>query len=129
MAHEALGATSSGSRTPSACLVAEKLRPQLAALMGNVGFSALQARALALATGQYPWLKAVDINADGRLGSLDAVDAQVDPKEFSEGCVNLLAHLLGLLATFIGEELTLRLLVDVWPELPLDDLDFGTGET
>jgi hypothetical protein len=29
---------------------------------------------------------------------------------------------------FIGELLTLRLVRDVWPKLPLNDLDFGKGE-
>ena len=128
IAFEARGIKASGSRTPAACRVGEKLRPQLAALMGNVGFSALQSRALALANGQFPWLRAVHVKADGGFQGLDAVDAQIDPGEFFEGCVVLFAHLLGLLVTFIGEELTLRLMREVWPELPRDDLDFGTGE-
>ena len=96
--------------------------------MGNVGFSALQSRALALANGQFPWLGEVRIKADGGFEGLDAVDAQVGPEEFLEGCVILFAQLLGLLVTFIGEELTLRLMREVWPELPFDDLDFRTGE-
>ena len=129
MVYEALGAKSPGPRTLAACLVGEKLRPQLAALMGNVGFSALQSRALALANGQFPWLHAVHIKANGGFEGLEAVDAQVGPEEFFEGCVVLFAHLLGLLVTFIGEELTQRLMREVWPELPRDDLDFGTGET
>lgn len=97
--------------------------------MGNVGVSALQSRALALANRQFPWLRAVHIKADGGFGGLDAVDAQVDPREFFEGCVVLFAHLLGLLEAFIGVDLTLRLVGEAWPELPLNDLDFATGET
>ena len=128
IAFEARGIKSSGTRTPAACRVGEKLRPQLAALMGNVGFSALQSRALALANGQFSWLRAVHVKADGGFQGLDAVDAQIDPGEFFEGCVVLFAHLLGLLVTFIGEELTLRLVSEAWPELPRGDLDFGTGE-
>jgi hypothetical protein len=31
--------------------------------------------------------------------------------------------LLGLLVAFIGENLTVRLLREVWPKVPLDDLD------
>lgn len=127
MAYEALGDKSSGVRTPAACLVGEKLRPQLAALMGNIGFSALQSRALALTEAQFTWMRAVHIKADGGFEGLNAVDAQIGPEEFFEGCVVLFAHLLGLLVTFIGEELTLRLMREVWPELPRNDLDFGTG--
>ena len=129
IAFEARGIKASGTRTPAACRVGEKLRPQLAALMGNVGFSALQSRALALANGQFPWLRAVHIKADGGFGGLDAVDAQIGPEEFFEGCVVLFTQLLGLLVTFIGEELTLRMVREAWPELPLDDMDFATGET
>ena len=51
----------------------------------------------------------------------------VDPEELSEGEVVLLAQLLGLLVAFIGEKLTLRLVREVWPQVPLDDLDFGKG--
>ena len=128
IAFEARGIKSSGTRTPAACLVGEKLRPQLAAVMGNIGFSALQSRALALANGQFSWLRAVHVKADGGFQGLDAVDAQIDPGEFFEGCVVLFAHLLGLLVTFIGEELTLRMVREAWPELPLDGMDFVTGE-
>jgi hypothetical protein len=56
---------------------------------------------------------------------LDKLGAQVDPEEIFEGCVVLLAQLLGLLAAFIGENLTLHLVREVWPKLSLKDLDFG----
>jgi hypothetical protein len=32
--------------------------------------------------------------------------------------VTLIAQLLGLLDAFIGQDLTLRLVADVWPDLP-----------
>ena len=38
------------------------------------------------------------------------------------------AQLLGLLVTFIGEELTLRLVREVWPKLSPNNLDFGKGD-
>jgi hypothetical protein len=44
-----------------------------------------------------------------------------------EGRVVLLAQLLGLLVAFIGEDLTLRLVREVWPKLSLNNLDFGKG--
>ena len=40
----------------------------------------------------------------------------------SEAGVMVIAQLLGLLGVFIGEDLTLRLLVDVWPDLAALDL-------
>ena len=66
------------------------------------------------------------VKADGSLEGLDELGAQVDPDEIFEGCVVLLAQLLGLLVAFIGENLTLRLVREVWPKLSLNDLDLGT---
>ena len=40
------------------------------------------------------------------------------PKDLTNGRVVLLAHLLGLLVAFIGEDLTQRLLREAWPKLP-----------
>ncbi len=45
--------------------------------------------------------------------------------EAEEAGVMLIAHLLGLLATFIGESLMLSLVREAWPELPFDDTNSG----
>ena len=95
----------------------------LATLLGDLGFRALLSRALALANADVPWLRAVHVNAEGSFEGLDALDTQVEPDEIFEGCVVLLAQLLGLLVAFIGEDLTLRLVREVWPKLPLGNLD------
>jgi hypothetical protein len=125
IAHETKGNRSSKTKALAACLVSEKLRPQLATLLGSLGFRALLSRALALANADVPWLRAVQVNANGSFEGLDALGAEVDPDEILDGCVVLLAQLLGLLVAFIGEDLTLRLVREVWPKLPLDDLDAG----
>ena len=39
----------------------------------------------------------------------------------------LAAQLLGLMVAFIGEKLTLHLVREIWPEVPLDDLDLANG--
>src|SRR5450759_277477 len=119
---------SSETKTSTAFLVGEKLRPQLAALMGNVGFRALLSRALALSSAEIPWLRAVQVKADGSFEALDKLGAQVDPDKIFEGRAVLLAQLLGLLVAFIGENLTLRLVREVWPKLSLNDVDLGTGD-
>jgi len=119
---------SSEAKAPAACLVGEKLRPHLATLMGNVGFRALLSRALVLANAEVPWLRAVHVKADGSFEGLEELGAQVGPDEIFEGCVVLLAQLLGLLVAFIGEDLTLRLGREVWPKLSLDNFDFDKGD-
>jgi hypothetical protein len=116
------------SATPGAPSVCEKLRPPLATLMGNTGFAALLSRALVLAGVEVPWLLAVRANA-GALEGFDEPAAQVGAAQIAEGHVVLVARLLGLLMTFIGEELTLRLVREVWPDLSLDDMnaDYRSG--
>jgi hypothetical protein len=128
IAYETKGNRSSETKTPAACLAGEKLRPHLATLMGNIGFSALLSRALALGIADVPWLRAVHVKTDGSFDGLEELGAQIDPDEFFEGCVLLLSHLLGLLVAFIGEEITLRLVREVWPELSPSDLVFGKGD-
>lgn len=127
IAFETRGNKSSETKTQTAYLVSEKLRPRLATLMGSTGFRALLSRSLALAHPEAAWLRAVHVKADGSLEGLDALEAQVDPDEMFGGCVVLLAQLLGLLVAFVGENLTFQLVRDVWPKLSLHDLDFGKG--
>lgn len=123
IAYEARGTESfEAKKTPAAFHVYEKLRPRLATLMGTAGFRALLARALALANADVAWLRAVHVKPDGSLEGLAELEAQVDPTEIAEGNVVLLAQLLGLLETFIGEALTLQLARDLWPKLSINDL-------
>jgi hypothetical protein len=60
---------------------------------------------------------------------LKELHTQVDPVEYIEGKVVLLAQLLGLLVALIGPGLTSSLVGEIWPKIPLRDLDFVTGET
>jgi len=106
-----------------------KLRPHLATLMGNGGFQALLSRALVLTNGEISWLRDIQVNADGTLEGLEAIHGRLDPAQFLEGRVVLLAHLLGLLVAFIGPHLTARIVGDIWPQIPLNGVDFGTGGT
>ena len=127
IAFETRGNKPSETKPPAAFHVCEKLRPHLATLMGNGGFRALLARALALANAEVSWLRAVQVKADGSLEGLEELHTQPDPDEIFEGRVVLLAQLLGLLVAFIGENLTWRIVREVWPRVPLDDLDFRKG--
>ena len=115
----------SETKTPAAFHVGEKLRPHLATFMGITGFRALLCRALSLGSTEVTWLRAVQVKADGSVEGLGEIEAQVGPKEMAEGGVVLVVQLLGLLVILIGENLTLRIVREVWPKLPLRDLDFG----
>ena len=128
IAHETAGHKSSAAKTAAIFPVAEKLRPHLVMLMGNGGFRALLSRALALANAEVLWLRAVHVKADGSMEGSEELQTQIDPDDFMEGGVALLAELLGLLVAFIGVSLTVRLLRDVWPTVPLNDSDFAKGQ-
>jgi len=105
----------------------EKLRPLLSTLAGEAGFRTLLSRALVLASAEVPWLRAVRVNPDGVLGGLEEIQPSPSSETTFEGRVTLLAHLLGLLVTFIGENLTLRLVQEAWPNTPLKELDLIKG--
>jgi hypothetical protein len=98
----------------------------LAALMGKGGFHAVLSRALAVAGPQARWLRVVKVNADGVLEGWD--QGREDAEEPTEAGAPLVAQLLGLLVAFIGDNLTLRLVREVWPKVSLEDLQFTPGE-
>jgi len=128
IAYETGGNKFSGTKNPAAFPVCEKLRPHLATLMGNSGFRALLSRALARAEADVPSLRAFQVKADGSLAGLDKLEVQADPEELARGSVVLVTQLLGLLAAFIGESLTRRLVREIWPKLSVNDLDWGEGD-
>jgi len=104
---------SSKSSPTAAFVVIEKLSPHFGALMGAAGFRALISRALALADAEVAWLRELHVKADGSFEELNELEAQANPEEIAAGGVILLARLLGLLVTFIGEDLTLLLLSNI----------------
>jgi hypothetical protein len=95
---------------PVAFRVCEKLRRPLTALAGAAGYRSLLLRALTLASREAPGVGTVQIKADGSLeNGPDRNSHDV------EGETLLVARLIGLLFSFVGEALTLRLIHDVWP--------------
>src|SRR5687767_7177690 len=106
----------------------EALRPRLTQLVGRDGFRALLSRALALAKGEIPWLCGVQVDAAGSLTGLDEVMSGRDAADGEAGCAAVLAHLLGLLAAFVGAELTRHLVSGAWPDTAVEDTDFGAEE-
>jgi hypothetical protein len=88
-------------------------------LAGDAGFRSLLSRSLARAGEEVHWLRAVHVKSDGALDGWGELHTQLSPEAWFEGRVALLAHLLGLLVTFIGENLTLRLVHEAWPNAPL----------
>jgi hypothetical protein len=113
VASEAEENTTALHTEPATVRVYEKLRRQLGAPVGVDGFQALAARALALAKSETPLLSAVQLTANGGLLGLGDVESHTGADEDSEVGIILIAQLLGLFLTFLGETTTLRLIEDL----------------
>jgi hypothetical protein len=127
--YEAGSGTTSAPAESAVLRVYEKLRQSLCALAGVAGFRSLAARALTLARREAPGLSVLQVTAEGYLQGLVEFDAQDGGLHTRESEVILIAQLLGLLFTFIGEALTLRMLQSEWPDATLDNGDSGIGRT
>lgn len=104
----------------------ETLRGPLAKFVGVAGYRSLLSRALAMAKAEVPSLGPVRVLPDGSLGGLEGVERNED----TDAGPVVVAQLLGLLVTFIGEPLTLRLVSDAWPDATEVEKDrFGEGRT
>ena len=109
--------TASGSQVDEAVVLIGKLGITLTKFAGPEGFTSLLRRALALASAEVPSLQNVKIGADGRLEGFEEIVADKGAGGVGdEAAVAITAHLLGLLVTFIGEPLTLRLERAAWPD-------------
>jgi hypothetical protein len=65
----------------------------------------------------------VHVGADGTLSGLDDLVPQKDEDMSKDGGAILIAQLLELLLTFVGEGITLRMVQNVWPESAFNNRD------
>lgn len=119
--------------------------------VGQVGFRALLERAAHLRRGDWPWLGRTGISASATLlirgpvnSEPEAARAQVSarvhldalPEAIAregrdtvlEAASALVGTVLELLSNFIGEDLTMRLVRRVWPDVPSPSSDSGAHE-
>jgi hypothetical protein len=116
LARELLGLEGPGKERLAAFKVCEKLRNPLSKLAGIAGFTSLLHRALEASKKDARFLKNVSVRADGSLDGLEQIASKLTADEVSDGQTALVASLLFLLVTFIGEALTIRLIQDIWPK-------------
>ena len=139
LAAEAARATASGTEFSEAAVdvavqVVEKFQAPLSKLTGPAGFSSLLSRSLVLAKAEVPTLRTVQVRRDGSLAGFDEIKPDPNAGEHAAGAleqgrVALVAHFMGLLATFIGESLTQRLACDAWPVASIEKTDLKQEET
>jgi hypothetical protein len=130
----------SGASFVVAVQVIEKLRLRLIKLAGVDGFSSLLSRALAMAKVHASALQPLSVCADGSLAGVEEITSNIaaeddlsEKKTTESAGTILVASLLKLLMTFIGESLTLGLVRDAWPDASMtntaiDRTDWGTED-
>jgi len=128
LAFEAAHDDSFDARLDVAVKVIEELRLRLIRLAGVDGFRSLLSRALTLAKAELPSLNLVHVRADGSLEGFDGIEGSQEAGPAGQAGIVLVAHLLELLVTFVGEPLTLRLVRDKWPDASMDGADLRTEE-
>ena len=126
LALEAAATTAVGPDMPVAFRVCEKLRRTLCRLTGVAGFCSLLSRSLTLAAQEVSWLQALRLGKDGSLEGLAEAESELSLSEVERGERVLVAQLITLLFSFIGEALTMRLLQESWAEVRVQDLDPGS---
>jgi len=135
VANEADASATSLQTEPATVRVYERLRRQLGAPVGVDSFQALASRALSLAKSESPRLNTVQVTPNGGLRGLGEVESHTEPEEGGEAGIILIAQLLGLFLTFLGEATTLRLIedlrlqVDIATESPTPSADAADSET
>ncbi len=100
--------------------VCEKLQIALTQFAGQNAFRSLLQRSLGLTRAEIPALQSVQLKHDGTLEGLDRLITDASGGG-SEAAIFVIAHLLELLVTFIGEPLMLRIVWQAWPDESLDE--------
>ena len=97
-------------------LLCERLRARLHPLFGPTAIAALFARAVHMATAEFAWLADV-VPKDGARCSreeLSRVSGAIARETLEEGLAAVLAHEIGLLGAFIGEDFVMPLVQEAW---------------
>ncbi len=80
----------------------------------------MMSRALTLTKVEVPRLTSVNVDQNGCLEGLTSIKPPFSEEEMIAAETALVAHLVELLCTFVGETLAVRLLQGVWPALTVD---------
>jgi len=96
-------------------LLCERLRRQLKPLFGATAVNALFVRAVHVAAAEFAWLREI-LPSDAEPCVSDRIESVKEPaiETVEEGLAAVLAHNIGLLNTFVGEDLVLPLVQQAW---------------
>ncbi len=97
-------------------VLCDRLRAQLHPLFGPAAVAALFARAVHVGTSEFRWLSNV-LPTDGERCSpqgLERVSGEISREALADGLAAVLAHDIGLLSAFIGEDFVMPLVRAAW---------------
>jgi hypothetical protein len=121
LAQELGGEPERRSLSAAAEVVWQKLSDRLSRLVSVAGSHAMLSRALHLARPEFAFLDGVRAGHDECFDDLEEALCSVDAAAADKALLTVLTNLIDLLVGFIGEELTLGLVGEVWPALALRD--------
>lgn len=107
-----------------------RLHEHTSKLIGPAGFQALVTRAAHLTSAEAGWIESMTFQAEPDL-TLVGLSERIESEGAGpviDGLVLLLANLIGLLCTFIGDSLTLLLIRRIWPEVAFEAPGPGSRE-
>jgi hypothetical protein len=98
----------------------EQIATQIISIIGEGGFDSLYLRSVSLTQSTYPWLAAVlpQSKTDQRFKDLQISFEGQTPEQAKAANSLLLINFTDILATLIGEQLTIRLLRSAWGDDP-----------
>ena len=117
--HERGGASHGEALSSAVERICQKLSDELETLVGRGGVCALFGRAVGLSKREFPYLAAIRLEPDAPL-TFEALRESLRGRgaaEVDAAGTSLLANLLGLLVNLLGEDLGLRPVMSVWPNL------------
>jgi hypothetical protein len=118
LAREAGTGANASAIAAAARRLGERFAEELTPLIGDAGVAAICARSLHLTQRNVPGLAPVRASdrGDAPIALLQRALEQQEPAAATEAAVAVLATASELLASFIGEGLTTRLLHQAWPD-------------
>lgn len=122
----AIGTASSATDVAAAIVRAwEKLDRHVARLIGTDGIRSILGRSVILGRKQFAWLESEPRTTVATATGWPALERSLalqPPERAIAAFVSLLEIVVGLLGRFIGDDLVARLLHEIWPEAPWNDV-------
>lgn len=113
---ESLAAHQTEKISDGAIALWERMASQIISIVGEDGFNSLYARSVYLTQPDFPWLGASLTTSQGvpRFAELKKILARHAPEQASKANEVLMHTFTSILASLIGDELTIRILRSAW---------------